>query len=235
VSCLTSLVQSLVLDIGKIAWSRLIQFIHHSHSRRRIVVDVDRINEDANPLDLQGSTRASERERERLLAGTRKLRYIIEDIFVSPDLIGHPCIRSNLDAIATIASCERIYQRKRYRTEFLSEHERARNVRDLHRGDLEPWPRGGDRYQDGGRGRGADEPQPRRRLCNGGLGSRAGLRARGERPARLVPPLLSFCIAFSPPVRPVALAPSFLPPRLFFSRGLVFILALSRHDECQPR
>jgi len=37
---------------------------------------------------------------------------------------------------------ERIYQRKRYCTEFLSEHERARNVRDLHRGDLEPWPRG---------------------------------------------------------------------------------------------
>jgi len=71
---------------------------------------------------------------------------------------------------------------------------------------------GGDRYQDGGRGRGTDEPQPRRRLCNGGLSrGLAEPHDRGERPARLVPP--ARLLLHSPPsVRSLARSLARSPP-----------------------
>lgn len=87
-----------------------------------------------------------------------------------------------------------------------------------------------DRYQDGGRGRGTDEPQPRR-LCNGGPSrGLAGPHERGERPAKLVPPLVSPCtVPFLASLFSLSRAgggtPLFPTSSLFFSRGLVFILA----------
>lgn len=99
----------------------------------------------------------------------------------------------------------------------ISHRAQAWNTRDLHRGDLEPAHR--DRYQDGNRGRGTDKPQPRR-LCNGG--SRAGISwgptdevnvLQGSYPSSR----LLLHSLFSLP----------LPSSLFFSRGLVFILATS--------
>jgi len=62
----------------------------------------------------------------------------------------------------------RIYQRKRYRTDFLANTSVHRTLETFtvkilnHSRRTET-----DRYQDGGRGRGTDESQPRR-LCNGG-------------------------------------------------------------------
>jgi len=85
-----------------------------------------------------------------------------------------------------------------------------------------------DRYQDGGRGRGTDEPQPRR-LCNGGP-SRGLARAPRERwtscearaPLSSLPPHSSL---FSPLLSLPCRTLLFPTSSLFFSRGLVFILA----------
>lgn len=83
----------------------------------------------------------------------------------------------------------RIYQRKRYRTDF-SPSASVHGTLETFTVEILNHSRRTetDRYQDGGRGRGTDEPQPRR-LCNGGPSrGLAGPHERGERPARLVPP-----------------------------------------------
>lgn len=82
-----------------------------------------------------------------------------------------------------------------------------------------------DRYQDGGHGRGRSEPQPRRRLCNGGSSlSRSPMREvnvlRGSCPPPIpLPSLSSHLLLHSLFSRPLSLS------SFFFSRGLVFILA----------
>lgn len=122
----------------------------------------------------------------------------------------------------------RIYQRKRYRTDFspsASVHGTLETftVEILNRSRRTET----DRYQDGGRGRGTDEPQSRR-LCNGGPSrGLAGPHERGERPARLVPPsrLPLHSPLFTSLLPLLCGTPLFSTSSLFFSRGLVFILA----------